>query len=73
MDFRRSAGKREERLHTGRDTGDYRHYNRNDNSKAHRIAKALFGSLLVAFTQAQCGKRIATVADKHAQRHENGH
>ena len=73
VDFRRSAGKREERLHTGRDTGDYRHHNRNDDSKAHRIAKALFGSLLVAFTQAQCGKRIATVADKHAQRHENGH
>ena len=50
VDFRRSAGKREERLHAGRNAGDYSHHNRNDDSKAHRIAKALFGSLLAAFT-----------------------
>lgn len=73
VDFRRSAGKREERLHAGRNAGDYSHHNRNDDSKTHRIAKALFSSLLVAFAQTQCGKRVAAIADEHAQRHEDRH
>ena len=73
MNFGRNAGKRKERFHARIDAGKNGNQHCNDNTQAYRIAQRFFGGITVAFAQAQSAKRIAAVANEHAQRHEDGH
>ena len=73
MDFGRNARKGKQSLHARRNAREHRNHDRDYDAQAHRVSQALFSSLPVPLAQAQCGKRVAAVADEHAQRHEDGH